>query len=69
MDSAAGVRPRCLDSGGDGGEKWMAVSDIGSDGAARPQAEWNGKPSFAEAIAAPVAGQDLSLRDPALLKR
>ena len=50
-------------------EIYWGIDQIGSDGAARPQAEWNGKPSFAEAIAVPVAGQDLSLRDPALLKR
>jgi catechol 2,3-dioxygenase-like lactoylglutathione lyase family enzyme len=48
-------------------EIYWGIDQIGSDGAARPRAEWNGKPSFAEALAAPVPGQDLSLRDPSLL--
>ena len=49
-------------------EIYWGIDQIGSDGVARPRAEWNGKPSFAEAVAAPVPGQDLSLRDPSLLK-
>ncbi|HTZ36590.1 MAG TPA: VOC family protein [Stellaceae bacterium] len=47
-------------------EIYWGIDQIGSDGRARPAAEWNGKPSIEDAIAAPVPGQDLSLRDPAL---
>ena len=49
-------------------EIYWGIDQIGSDGRARAAAEWDGKPSIEAAIAAPVPGQDLSLRDPSLLK-
>jgi catechol 2,3-dioxygenase-like lactoylglutathione lyase family enzyme len=48
-------------------EIYWGIDQIGSEGKARAAAEWSGKPSIEEAITAPVPGQDLSLRDPALL--
>src|SRR5271163_164661 len=48
-------------------EIYWGIDQIGSEGKARGAAEWNGKPSIEEAIAAPVPGQDLSLRDRSLL--
>src|SRR5271170_2711520 len=50
-------------------EIYWGVDQIGSEGKVRPSAEWDGKPSIAAAIAAPVPGQDLSVRDPSLLNR
>ncbi|MBV9551931.1 MAG: VOC family protein [Alphaproteobacteria bacterium] len=50
-------------------EIYWGIDQIGSDGRARPPAQWDGKPSIEAAIAAPVPGQDLSLRDPRLLTR
>jgi catechol 2,3-dioxygenase-like lactoylglutathione lyase family enzyme len=50
-------------------EIYWGIDQIGSDGRARPAAEWSGKPSIEAAIAEPVPGQDLSLCDPALLAR
>ena len=50
-------------------EVYWGLDQIGSDGRARPADEWKGAPSIEAAIADPVAGQDVSLRDPALLKR
>jgi catechol 2,3-dioxygenase-like lactoylglutathione lyase family enzyme len=49
-------------------EIYWGIDQFGSDGRARPAAEWDGKPSIEAALAAPVPGQDLSLRDPSLLK-
>jgi catechol 2,3-dioxygenase len=48
-------------------EIYWGIDQIGSDGRARSPAEWDGKPSIEAAIAAPVPGQDLSVRDPSLL--
>ena len=50
-------------------EIYWGIDQIGSDGRARPAVEWNGKPSIEAAIAEPVPGQDLTLRDPAVLRR
>ena len=49
-------------------EIYWGLDQIGSDGVARPAAEWKGAPSIEAAIADPVRGQDLSLSDPTLLK-
>ena len=49
-------------------EIYWGIDQIGSDGRARPAHEWDGKPSIEAALGAPVPGQDLSLRDPSLLK-
>jgi catechol 2,3-dioxygenase-like lactoylglutathione lyase family enzyme len=49
-------------------EIYWGIDQIGSEGKARSPAEWDGKPSIAAAIAAPVPGQDVSVRDPSLLK-
>ena len=48
-------------------EIYWGIDQIGSDGRARPAAEWNGRPSIEAAIAEPVPGQDLTLRDRSLL--
>ena len=50
-------------------EIYWGIDQIGSDGRARPSHEWSGKPSIEAALSDPVPGQDLSLRDPALLPR
>jgi catechol 2,3-dioxygenase len=50
-------------------EIYWGIDQIGSDGRARPAAEWDGKPSIEAAIAAPVPGQDVTLRDKSPLKR
>ena len=48
-------------------EIYWGIDQIGSDGKARPAAEWKGATSLAAAIADPVRGQDTSLQDPGLL--
>ena len=50
-------------------EIYWGIDQIGSDGRARPAAEWNGQPSIEAALAEPVPGQDPSLRDPSLSPR
>ena len=47
-------------------EIYWGIDQIGSDGRARPAAEWKGARSIEEAIADPVRGQDTSLHDPSL---
>ena len=49
-------------------EIYWGIDQIGSDGRARPAHEWDGKPSIDAALAAPVPGQDLTVRDPSLRK-
>ena len=46
-------------------EIYWGIDQIGSDGRARPSAEWNGVRGLAAAIADPVPGQDTTLHDPA----
>lgn len=50
-------------------EVYWGIDQIGSDGNARPAAEWQGARSLEAAIAEPVRGQDTSLRDPSLLAK
>jgi catechol 2,3-dioxygenase len=50
-------------------EIYWGIDQFGSEGKARSPAEWDGKPSIEAAIAAPVPGQDVTVRDPSLLKR
>jgi catechol 2,3-dioxygenase len=45
-------------------EIYWGIDQIGSDGQARPAAEWKGARSLEAAIADPVAGQDTMLRPP-----
>jgi catechol 2,3-dioxygenase-like lactoylglutathione lyase family enzyme len=47
-------------------EIYWGIDRIGSDGRARPAAEWKGAPSIEAAIADPVRGQDTTLHDRAL---
>lgn len=49
-------------------EIYWGIDQIGSDGRARPAAEWKGVQGLARAIADPAHGQDTSLQDPALLR-
>jgi catechol 2,3-dioxygenase-like lactoylglutathione lyase family enzyme len=49
-------------------EIYWGIDQIGSEGKARSPAEWDGRPSIEAAIAAPVPGQDVTIRDPSLLK-
>lgn len=48
-------------------EIYWGIDQIGSDGRARPAAEWKGAGSIAAAIADPVRGQDTSLHDASLV--
>jgi catechol 2,3-dioxygenase-like lactoylglutathione lyase family enzyme len=50
-------------------EIYWGVDQIGSEGRARPRAEWKGAKSLEAAIADPVAGQDTTVQDAALLKK
>jgi catechol 2,3-dioxygenase len=50
-------------------EIYWGLDRIGSDGVARPAAQWKGAKSLEEAIADPVIGQDTTLLDRTLLKR
>jgi catechol 2,3-dioxygenase-like lactoylglutathione lyase family enzyme len=50
-------------------EIYWGIDQIGSDGVARPAAEWKGVRGIEEAIGDPVRGQDTTLHDPSLLKR
>jgi catechol 2,3-dioxygenase-like lactoylglutathione lyase family enzyme len=50
-------------------EIYWGIDQIGSEGRARPRAEWKGAQPLEAAIADPVTGQDTSLQDPALLRR
>jgi catechol 2,3-dioxygenase-like lactoylglutathione lyase family enzyme len=47
-------------------EIYWGIDQVGSDGRARPAAEWKGAQSLAQAIADPVRGQDTTLHDPTL---
>lgn len=47
-------------------EIYWGIDQIGSEGRARPVAEWKGARSLGEAIADPVRGQDTSLQDRSL---
>jgi catechol 2,3-dioxygenase-like lactoylglutathione lyase family enzyme len=49
-------------------EIYWGIDQIGSDGRARPAAEWKGVRGLDAAIADPVHGQDTTLQDPSLLK-
>ena len=49
-------------------EIYWGIDQIGSDGRARPAAEWKGVRGLAAAIADPVAGQDTTLHDPSLAR-
>jgi catechol 2,3-dioxygenase-like lactoylglutathione lyase family enzyme len=48
-------------------EIYWGIDQIGSEGKARSPTEWDGKPSIEAAIAAPVPGQDVTVRDSSLL--
>lgn len=50
-------------------EVYWGLDQIGSDGRSRPAAQWKGAASIEAAIADPVEGQDVSLRDTTLLSR
>ena len=47
-------------------EIYWGLDQVGGDGKVRPPGEWKGAPSLREAIADPVRGQDVTLRDPSL---
>jgi catechol 2,3-dioxygenase-like lactoylglutathione lyase family enzyme len=49
-------------------EIYWGIDQIGSDGRARPRAEWNGVRGLDAAIADPVPGQDTTVNDPTLAK-
>ena len=49
-------------------EIYWGLDQIGSDGKARPAAQWKGVPSLEAAIADPVIGQDTTLLDPSLAR-
>ena len=49
-------------------EIYWGLDQVGSDGRARPAAEWKGAQSLRAAIGDPVRGQDTTLSDPGLLK-
>lgn len=48
-------------------EIYWGIDQVGTEGKARPSAEWKGAHSFREAIENPVRGQDTTLRAPSLL--
>src|SRR6185312_7020239 len=50
-------------------EIYWGIDQIGSDGQARPAAQWKGARSLEQAIADPVEGQDTTLADATLLRR
>jgi catechol-2,3-dioxygenase len=50
-------------------EIYWGVDQIGSEGRARPRAEWKGAKSLEAEIAGPVAAQDTTVQDAALLKK
>jgi catechol 2,3-dioxygenase len=50
-------------------EIYWGIDQFGSDGRARPAAEWKGVRGLEQAIADPVRGQDTTVQDPTLLKR
>lgn len=49
-------------------ELYWGVDQVGTDGRSRPASEWRGAKTIEEAIANPPAGQDTTLRNPALLR-
>lgn len=49
-------------------EIYWGVDQVGSDGRVRPAAEWREAHTLEEAVAHPVAGQQVALRDPSLLE-
>ena len=48
-------------------EIYWGIDQVGTEGKARPSAEWKGAHSFREAIENPVRGQDTTLHDRSLL--
>lgn len=50
-------------------EIYWGIDQFGSDGRARPAAEWKGVRGLEQAIADPVRGQDTTVHDHSLLKR
>ena len=50
-------------------EIYWGIDQIGSDGHARPRAEWKGVRGLEAAIADRVRGQDTALQDPSLMPR
>jgi catechol 2,3-dioxygenase-like lactoylglutathione lyase family enzyme len=50
-------------------EIYWGIDQFGSDGKARPAAQWKGVRGLENAIADPVEGQDTTVHDPSLLAR
>jgi catechol 2,3-dioxygenase-like lactoylglutathione lyase family enzyme len=57
-----------LDPDGHHLEIYWGVDQVGPDGRVRPKEEWRQAHSLEEAVATPVAGQDVLLRDRSLLE-
>jgi hypothetical protein len=48
-------------------EIYWGIDQVGTEGVARPAAQWKGAPSLEAAIADPVEGQDATVQDKSLL--
>jgi hypothetical protein len=58
-----------LDPDGHHLELYWGLDQVGSDGGARPWAEWRQTPSLEEAVRTPPPGQDTTVHDAALRAR
>ncbi len=58
-----------LDPDGHHLEIYWGVDQVGRDGRVRPKEEWRQAHTLEDAVANPVAGQRIALRDPSLLER
>ncbi|SRR5581483_267806 len=67
--AGAQIAVEFLDPDGHHLELYWGVDQVGPDGRVRPAAEWRQAFTLEEAVANPVAGQTIALRDPSLLER
>jgi hypothetical protein len=58
-----------LDPDGHHLEIYWGVDQVGPDGRVRPKEEWRQAHTLEEAVANPVAGQQITLGDPSLIEK
>ncbi len=67
--AGAQIAVEFLDPDGHHLEIYWGLDQVGRDGLVRPKEEWRQARTLEDAVANPVAGQEIVLRDPSLLER
>jgi len=67
--AGAQIAVEFLDPDGHHLEIYWGVDPVGPDGRVRPKEEWRQAHTLEDAVANPVAGQEIVLRDPSLFER